>query len=79
MCERCRGSIELSEVSNNEANQVLQLKLQATIIESPFDLIIGRQAIQKLNLVKHFPSHFMDSEDIKENITAAMKWATSLE
>jgi hypothetical protein len=68
MCERCRGSMELSVVTNNEANQVLQLELQATIIESPFDLIIGRQSIKKLNLVKHFPSHFMDSEDIEEKM-----------
>ena len=49
-------------------NKVLQLDPQAAIIESTFDLIIGSQSIKKLNLVKHFPSHFMDSEDIEEKM-----------
>jgi hypothetical protein len=39
--------------------------MQATIIDTPFDLIIGRPTIKEYGLVKRFPSHFFNEEDIK--------------
>lgn len=73
MCEHCKGSIELSLITKDEENRTLQLKLQATIIRSPFELIIGRKSIKKFNLVKHFPSHFIDSEEIEEEMLGVVE------
>ena len=46
----------------DEYNNTLDIELQCLIIDSTFDIIIGRETIKKYRLVDHFPSHFMERE-----------------
>ena len=68
MCDRCKGRIEFELITKDERDNFINLKLSAKVIISPYDLIIGRPSIKQHKLVKKFPSHFMDSEDIVEEM-----------
>ena len=37
--------------------------MSATIIDSSYDMILGRQTIKKLHLVDKFPSHFKEIDN----------------
>jgi hypothetical protein len=65
VCKRCSGQDNIKISINDEFNQPFELDMQTTIIDTPFDLIIGRPTIKEYGLVKRFPSHFFNEEDIK--------------
>jgi hypothetical protein len=69
VCKRCSGQVNIKISTNDEFSQPLELDIQASIIDTPFDLIIGRPSIKKWGLVKRFPSHFFDEEDIRQFLT----------
>ena len=51
----------------NCQNNQIRVSLQAYIIESPIDVIIGRKAIKDFHLVNLFPSHFFASQSRPTN------------
>jgi transposase InsO family protein len=65
-CEQCSGKVAIEIISKDESDQFIKLNLTATIIQTPFDLIIGRPSIKKYQLAKRFPSQFFDNEDMEE-------------
>ena len=73
MCDRCKGRIEFELITKDELYNFINLKLSAKVIISPYDLIIGRPSINQHKLVKKFPSHLMNSEDIVEEILSIVE------
>ena len=59
------GSIRFDVLLTSEQNDEslpIRLSVDACIIDSPIDLILGRNIIKEHNLVHHFPSHFILSK-----------------
>jgi hypothetical protein len=73
MCEKCLGQVDIEVISKDESDQSVKLNLLATIIQTPFDLIIGRPSIKKYRLAKRFPSQFFDSEDKEEEMLSVVE------
>ena len=46
--------------SEIDSRKIITLKIEAFLIDSPLDLIIGRQTIKNYNLSVEFPSHFQN-------------------
>ena len=54
------SQISFDVILNSEvhSHKQLRLRIDAYILQSPIDVILGRQTIKKHNLVNEFPSHF---------------------
>ena len=63
-CQKCHGSISIRVKVIDEFSKERTFGFQALIIDSPFDLIVGRNTIKRLNLVKYYPSHFFNDNEV---------------
>ena len=66
-CQKCKGSMSLIIKFTDELKKERSINLDCLMIDSPFQIIIGREAIRKNSLGCYLPSHFLD-----ENSAAAM-------
>jgi hypothetical protein len=69
LCAQSLGTIKCKIQYEDENNFDNVDNIEATIIESNYDVILGRKTIKKLNLVEKFPSHFKDVKPNKTNTT----------
>ena len=61
-CRASLGSLSFALTLTNEVTRTKEtFELTASIIDSPFDIIIGRPDIKKYKFTKKFPSHFEES------------------
>jgi hypothetical protein len=66
LCTGCMGSVSIRCMLNPEDDPATPITLQfeADVINSIYDIIIGRPTIKDYNLVSKFPSHFLKDKDI---------------
>ena len=58
-CEKCLGLMKINAFFCNELNQKIEsMFLTCTIINTNYDLIVGRKAIKDYNLLSKLPSQF---------------------
>jgi transposase InsO family protein len=56
-----KGSISFTMTFTSEQHNLVRFNVDAFIIDSPINLILGRQTIKDNNLVSLFPSHFYNN------------------
>ena len=67
ICKKSQGTMKCTIVYKDEHEKEYRDKIEATIIESSLDLILGRETMKDLNIVDKFPSHFKRNKDNKTN------------
>ena len=68
------GSVTLEILLISESGKEIRKESSFLVIESPIQIILGRESIKEWELVRHFPSHFclprektdFEREDIEE-------------
>jgi hypothetical protein len=74
-CSKCLGRIvNLKTEIQNDLSLPVNMDLNVTVIDSPFDLIIGRPDIKQYKLIDEIRSHFtLSSNDAKVNDTSSLQ------
>ena len=67
LCAPSLGTINCTIQYKDENNNTNTNNISATIIDSSYDMILGRQTIKKLHLVDKFPSHFKEIDNDEQN------------
>jgi hypothetical protein len=67
ICKKSIGTMQCTIVHKDEFKKEYKDNIEATIIESSLDLILGRETIKDLNIVDKFPSHFKHLNPNKDN------------
>jgi len=69
LCAPSLGTINCTIQYKDENNNKNTNNISATIIDSSYDMILGRQTIKKLHLVDKFPSHFKEIDMMNKMTT----------
>ena len=67
ICKKSQGTMKCTIIYKDEKEKEYKDNIEATIIESSLDLILGRETIKDLNIVDKFPSHFKHFKPNKDN------------
>lgn len=84
--QRCEKAITLELCCLDEKGNLIELPHPTvifTLVDSPFEMVIGREDIKRWELVNQFPSHFLgdDGEEVGQDpnrtglVGTTQKWS----